>query len=522
MVFWVLAALLVAVIYYANQYFFSYWKRLGVPQQDAPTFLFGDIADIFFGGKKSIGVTFLEFYNRFKHNKIHGLYFSYRPSLIVNDPEVIQEVIIKDFSSFHDRGMFVDAEVDPLSAHLFSLSGQKWRDLRVKVSPTFTSGKLKVMYPTIRDCAKTLQDHLAKNAQNVKCYEFDSRDLFARFTTTVISSVAFGIENDCINDRDNIFRKMGERIFERNWKEKLVQIISLFTPKILEKLKIKRISQEMEDFFMSVVRDSIDLREKGGSSAQRKDFMQLMIQLKNQGYVSVDKNEEHEVQKQKSSEMKKLTIDEIAAQAFVFFVAGFETSSSTMNFCMYELSKNPDIQRKVHEELDNTWKSGDMNDLTYDVLGSMKYLDWCVDETLRKYPIVPFLNRESTRDHQFSGTNMKIEKGILITIPVLGIHRDPEIYDSPMEFRPERFENSSTGNPNVRGVCYMPFGDGPRSCVGARMGKLQTKIGLAAILQKYKFEFVDQSLLHKEITEFYPAQIILTPKTNFMLRATTR
>lgn len=139
----------------------------------------------------------------------------------------------------------------------------------------------------------------------------------------------------------------------------------------------------------------------------------------------------------------------------MFFVAGFETSSSTMNFCMYELSKNPDIQKKVHDEIDQVLVSGEANDLTYDDLASMKYLDWCVDEALRKYPIVPILNRESSRNHTFAGTNMKIEKGTAVVIPVLGIQRDPEIYDNPMEFRPERFDNSSTGNPKAKGICYM-------------------------------------------------------------------
>lgn len=87
-----------------------------------------------------------------------------------------------------------------------------------------------------------------------------------------------------------------------------------FTPKLIENLRMKRSKQEVEDFIFSIVKQTIDLREKGGSLAERKDFMQLMVQLKNQGYVSVDKNEEHEVDKDKSSEPKKLTIEEIAAQ----------------------------------------------------------------------------------------------------------------------------------------------------------------------------------------------------------------
>lgn len=122
---------------------------------------------------------------------------------------------------------------------------------------------------------------------------------------------------------------------------------------------------------------------------------------------------------------------------------------------MYELSKNPDQQKKVHEEIDNLLKSGNVNDLTYDILGEMKYLDACIDETLRIYPIVPILNRESNKDYTFSGTNMRIEKNTPIIIPVLGLQRDPEIYENPMEFRPQRFLDSPNGNGNSKGLFYM-------------------------------------------------------------------
>lgn len=123
---------------------------------------------------------------------------------------------------------------------------------------------------------------------------------------------------------------------------------------------------------------------------------------------------------------------------------------------MYELSKNPDIQKKVHAEIDNLLKSGDINDLSYDVLSAMKYLDACIDETLRKYPIVPILNRESNKDHTFAGINMKIEKNTPIIIPVLGLQRDPAIYENPMEFRPERFLDSTNGNGIGKGIFYLP------------------------------------------------------------------
>jgi cytochrome P450 family 6 len=464
MVFWILFTFLVVVAYYANNYFHNYWTRKGFPQA-SPTFFIGNIGNAL-TGQKSIGEFFSDFYVKFKHHRILGLYFSYRPSVVINDPEVIQEVMIKDFTSFHDRNFVVDTDIDPLGAHLFLLGGQKWRDLRVRLSPTFTSGKLKGMYPIINDCSKTLQDYVMKNTKNDKAYEFDSRDLFARYTTNVISSVAFGIENDCINDPDNLFRKMGKKVFQVNFKQLILGTLLFFIPNVAVLLKIKQIPKEMDDFIFSIIKQSIDLRSSNKEAASRKDFMQLMIQLKDQGYVAADKDDENDLehQSQKQTEIKKLSFEDVAAQAFVFFVAGFETSSSTMNFCTFELAKNQDKQKMVHEEIDRVLKSRNLKDLTYEVLSELKYLDCCIDETLRKYPIIPMLNRESTKAHTFAGTNLTIEKGTAISIPVLGLQRDPDIYENPMEFIPERFLDSPTGNGNAKGLFYLPFGDGPRNC----------------------------------------------------------
>lgn len=116
----------------------------------------------------------------------------------------------------------------------------------------------------------------------------------------------------------------------------------------------------------------------------------------------------------------------------------------------------------MQEEIDRVMKAANSDEISYEMLNEMKYLEACVDEALRKYPIVPMLNRVATRDHTFSGTNWTIEKDTSVFIPVLGFHRDPNIYENPMEFIPERFLDSPTGNGRSKGIFYLPFGDGPR------------------------------------------------------------
>lgn len=134
-----------------------------------------------------------------------------------------------------------------------------------------------------------------------------------------------------------------------------------------------------------------------------------------------------------------------------------------MSFCLFELSRNKEAQRKAQEEIDRVLKSAGPEGITHDLLHEMKYVECCIDETLRKYPIAPVLFRTNVRDCKLPGSDAVIEKGTPVLIPLMGIQRDPDIFDNPMKFRPERFLNCPDGNPKVKtGIVYAPFGDGPR------------------------------------------------------------
>jgi cytochrome P450 family 6 len=200
---------------------------------------------------------------------------------------------------------------------------------------------------------------------------------------------------------------------------------------------------------------------------------------------------------------------------------GFETSSSTLSFCFFELARRPEIQRKIQEEIAKALRASGSNDLTYDILNDLKYLECCIDETLRKYPIVPLHLRVASKDYKIAESDLTIPKGTSVFIPVLGHHRDPDIYENPMEFRPERFLTSSNGGGSSKGVFYTPFGDGPRNCIGMRLGKLTTKIALAVIMSKFTLEHTDMEMANQELS-FHPNQFVLTPQKPFNLKIATR
>lgn len=122
----------IAVIsYLLNNYLLSYWTRRGFHQLN-PTFFFGDAGPVI-KQKKCLGEFYADVYNQLKKVKICGLYLFYQPILLVTDSKLVQDILIRDFTSFHDRPMPVDEKRDPLSANMFNIKGQRWRDLRSRL-----------------------------------------------------------------------------------------------------------------------------------------------------------------------------------------------------------------------------------------------------------------------------------------------------------------------------------------------------------------------------------------------------
>lgn len=295
----------------------------------------------------------------------------------------------------------------------------------------------------------------------------------------------------------------------------LRMFLFVFLPSLMKAFKIKFAPQDVDDFFYILFKEIVEYREK--NKIIRHDFLDLLIKLKNEGYIPPDREDDEEVQREEVK-IKKLTMKEMAAQSFTFFLASFETGSAPLAFCIYELAKNPKIQQKVHDEIDKTFNDVDM---TYDSIKSLKYLECCILETLRKYAVVPLLSRRCTADYKIPNTELIILKGTELQIPTMFMHRDEDFYENPLEFRPERFIDSSNGHSKGKGITYMPFGDGPRHCLGMRMAKQNLAVGLSSMLAKFKFELVDERLYKNEI-EFDRKQFPLNPNGRLMVRAILR
>lgn len=147
-------------------------------------------------------------YDRFKNQSpAFGIFFFARPTLVPTDPDLIKDILIRNFESFHDHGFFVNEEVDPLSNNLFFTKGQEWKELRAKLSPTFTSGRMKMMFPLVLEKANRMTEFLRSTAESGGSIEM--KEVLSSFTTEAIASVAFGLDVECLGNPESPFRLVG-------------------------------------------------------------------------------------------------------------------------------------------------------------------------------------------------------------------------------------------------------------------------------------------------------------------------
>lgn len=358
----VLGLITLAVLYLKYQY--SYWKKRNVVHMP-PSVPFGNFTKFFFQ-KCSTGEQITELYNQLRKSRqrFAGIYLFSKPVLLVIDPELAKSIMTKDFQYFSSRGNYSDEENDPLTGHLLNLNGTEWKGMRSKLTPTFTSGKMKMMFQTLVACSQELEVVLEKHSK--MGIPLDVKDTMGRFTTDIIGSCAFGIDCNSLKEPENEFRRHGKRIFELTYLDNLRILFSNQFPKIFTALGMKRFPKEQNDFFMKLVRETVDYRVK--NNFNRKDFMQLLIQLKE--HSTLDGSEE--------KDGNKLSMNQVAAQSFVFFLAGFETSSTTLASFMYEMARHQDVQDKVREEIHEMLNKYDRK-ITYEGIMEMEYLGKAID-----------------------------------------------------------------------------------------------------------------------------------------------
>ncbi|XGW28067.1 hypothetical protein V3C99_008127 [Haemonchus contortus] len=453
----------------------TYWVKRGIPGPK-PSIFTGNTIDYEDGLHKLDEKWIAEYGNTY------GMFLMSSPELVSSDLDILRQVLVKNFDCFMDRTNLLN--VDPsdqtslLATSLVSLKGQHWFRVRSQVAPAFSTGKIRVMVPIFNECSKICTAIIDQ-------YALDGRpapikDIITRLTLDMTAKCAFGYDFDVQHNPTSPFLEFARKFSEIDLRSPEVALIILF-PNICAAFQkvtgISILNHAANKFFLDVLERLFDDRKKG-NQLKYNDFFQILLNSLVED--THKKPNEDETEYKLPNTAKGLSKGDILGQAFMFVLAGFETTPAALHLTVYMLAVHRDFQKRCREEIERV--CGKKDDISYEMLSEMKYLEQCISETLRMYPPVVRTNRLCTKNVTVKGIEMK--EGCVFTIPIRAIQYNEDFYPSPNDFDPERWSSSNRSNRDP--LTYLPFGYGPRNCIGMRVAQMQMKMALAHILRTFE------------------------------------
>ncbi|XP_018406375.1 PREDICTED: probable cytochrome P450 6a13 [Cyphomyrmex costatus] len=464
---------LVFAFYYYYKLKFDFWKKHGIPGPK-PTIYFGTAKDIIL--QKKLPVQYYkEIYDEYKHASLVGLFIKTIPILIIKDPALIKDVLITDGMIFTGRGVSYSKKAEPLMDTLFYAKGEEALHLRAKLSPLFTPSKLKIMLSLLIQRSEAFKNWL-DNSLLLKNKYINCSELTGKLTADYSGVCLLNYDVKTFRDKKiEIFKYVKKFNKGDSWKCIFKRLLpdKVIYNKLYDLISYYLFDAELMQFCIRFAMDIVNDRRKHNIS--KYDVVNILKEFKNG----------------KSTEKAEMLDQHFVTQVFMFFLAAFDTSAVTMSNTLYELALNHTIQNRLREEINNIYIKNN-GEITFDDINMMFYLDAVSKETMRKYPLVDLLTRQASSAYTFKNSQLTIPKGQIVGIPVHAIHFDPDIYPKPEIYDPERFIGDAAAR-SKQSMHYMPFGYGPRNCIGERFGMLQLKMGLITFLRNYKFNICEKT-----------------------------
>lgn len=346
-----LAAFFGVFVYIFFKWKHSYWQRKCIPHEK-PNFFYGNLKT---SNSNEPFFNFIRYlYEKYKNcGKFCGLYIFIWRAVIITDLDLAKNVLKSDGKKyFHDRGIYFNEKDDPLSGHLVHLCGEKWKLVRDKLRPAFSNIKMKSMFAKMIEVSDRFKADLRRSIEINN--ELEMKEILDAYTIDVIAACAFGI------NADDKFRRMCHMALEKQKIGSRMNFFLFFNRWFGHLFKIKQLHEQVAEYFLKFVRDSVQNRAQ--SNEHQDDFMDLLCQIKNDG---------------------SLSLKEISAQATAFFTAGFDTISIAILLSIFELAKNPHIQKRARDEIETVLR--DFNgELNYDATTKMLYLDQIISGERKK------------------------------------------------------------------------------------------------------------------------------------------
>ena len=441
-------------------------------------------------------------------------YFGIKPMIITEDLEVIQSILVKNFDAFMNRVVNPIQLKKSHESMIINLYDEEWHRVRRIMTPTFTSKKLKMMSPLIQESCERLKRKIVVISNGNSSVNVSP--LFGAFTLEVTLATAFGRDIGLEIDENNPLFKALDFIFDAVWRSGSNQRNSAVSDKLhslashsswvapIIQFYARRTTKVIQSNFDYIEKTALKFIEDRRNTMKSneitfKDLLQLLLE-------AYDENGET-----KSS--RYLSNDEVVAGITIIMLAGYETTSNTLSFTAYLLALNPTIQDNLIKKINDYYEANPDSSL-YDAAENIEYVNMVFCEALRLFPPGPRTSRECKQTCAVTD-DLIIEKGISVTLPIFLIHRNPKYWPNPEKFDPERFNpNNERSYPTF---AFLPFGQGPRNCIGKRLALLVAKMTLITIMKEVQFERSADTEVPLDLS----IDILTSPKNGIKLNITS-
>lgn len=397
-----------------------------------------------------------------------------RKLFLVAHPEHIHQILVTDAAKFNKSPVYRIFLGRALGEGLLTSEGAKWRRQRKLAQPAFHHGR-------IASYAETMVAYAESTAESWRAKEtLTVNEEMARLTLQIVAQTLFSTDIRAQADR------IGDALTELLEAVTEATMQPVFLPAWVPTANNRRIRAGVKELD-SIIYPLIRARRQG--SEDTGDLLSMLLLAKDErGQGMSDK--------------------ELRDEAVTIVLAGHETTANALTWAWYELAQHPEVEAKLHTELAEVL--GDERP-TLAHVKRLPYTESIVKETMRLYPPIPEFGRQATEDVQL-GEHL-ISKGSIIIVPVYAVHHDSRWFDKPDVFRPERFERADKTLPKL---AYLPFGGGPRVCIGNAFALLEATLLLATLAQRFRLSLASQQTVTPEAT------LTLRPKEGLKMNLQAR
>lgn len=463
------------LLYWYLKNTYSVFNELNVPGP-TPKWVFGNIGE--FKDKFPLEV-FKEW--RKKYGNIFGFFEGFKPSIVITDPEMAKQVLVKHFDKFHVRPIYNPFVYYPDDLSLLNTYGETWRRQRSVVASAFKSANTAHIVKCLNRAADKLMLKLDESAR-LNHNGFDITSLVDRFSLEAFASAAFNYKGNILDDPNaTLFRYM--RAFNHSSSADnpiagLARVFESLTPllKPFDKEHAMLHVQHVNEIRKCIKEERERLANEGVDSAERNLLHHLMLG------TFLEKAEDGKWHR------RGLSDEEIVAHINSLIGGGLGTLNASIEFVIHMLAVNPEAQQRVYQNIMDV--CGNEENPSDKQLKELEELDKFILETLRLLPCAPGLARTCTEDCEINGVPFR--KGWVVRIMLCTVYSDDSFFPKPEVFDSDRFttEEKEKRHPYT----FLPYGQGPRMCPGYHIGVFQTKAALVKILKKYVIESSPQTV----------------------------